>query len=328
MAIRRPSCIAVSSLTPVFTLARFSSIPLAWKSAVLVILHTPNLFLPGSSLFYYDTYLLHHSLNQLCGLAIALEFSPIYDFVIFSFLVYLPSLFLPPSPFLTKWFGDMFGGSFGHLYREFPIGAIFWFLPPLCLFYPAVYCFWAAYSIHNDLCWLRIIKTLHWAQPILFCRTIFTIFGAPGITTGVSTPHCASSHRAFILSHKPVEYTLLIPTTLRYHAAELHQRFASELPSRTNEFVLSQEPYSIPEPLSWFLGSWHSRLQKGKMKHGNPRGKFHGFYSLNSKPVFCGAMEFKLPFNFLVFRPRCCRGPSLRRWSLLLRITRQLHRLA
>ena len=76
--------------------------------------------------------------------------------------------------------------------------------------------------------------------------------GAPGTT---STPHSLSLLRAFVLSRRLLEYTLFIPATLRYHAAELHQRFASQFPSRTNEFVLDREPSSIPEPLYWFLSS-------------------------------------------------------------------------
>jgi len=90
------------------------------------------------------------------------------------------------------------------------------------------------------------------------------MYGAPGTTTGVSTPHSASSLRPLVLNHGPLEHALLIPTTLHYHATELRQRFASQLPPPTDEFALDEEPSSVPELLSRFLAFVTRQVTEGE----------------------------------------------------------------
>ncbi|PUU81782.1 fatty acid synthase beta subunit dehydratase [Tuber borchii] len=90
------------------------------------------------------------------------------------------------------------------------------------------------------------------------------MYGAPGTTTGVSTPHSASSLRPLVLNHGPLEHALLIPTTLHYHATELRQRFASQLPPPTDEFALDEEPSSVTELLSRFLTFVTQQVTEGE----------------------------------------------------------------
>ena len=90
------------------------------------------------------------------------------------------------------------------------------------------------------------------------------MYGAPGTTTGVSTPHSASSLRPLVLNHGPLEHALLVPTTLHYHATELRQRFASQLPPPTDEFALDEEPSSTAELLSRFLAFVTQQVTEGE----------------------------------------------------------------
>ena len=103
------------------------------------------------------------------------------------------------------------------------------------------------------------------------------MYGALGTTTGVSTPHSASSLRPLVLNHGPLEYTLLIPTTLHYHATELHQRFTSQLPLPPDEFALDEEPSSITELLSRFLAFVTQKVTEGeRAMHREPTRRFYG----------------------------------------------------
>lgn len=90
------------------------------------------------------------------------------------------------------------------------------------------------------------------------------MYGTPGITTGVSTPHSASSLRPLVLEHGSIEHALLIPTALHYHASELKQRFQSTLPQATDDLALDEEPSSAPELVARFLGYVAIQVTEGE----------------------------------------------------------------
>ena len=75
-----------------------------------------------------------------------------------------------------------------------------------------------------------------------------------GPHTGVSTPRSSSSLRPLVLSHGSLEYSVLIPTALHYHANELKDLFAATLPEPTDELAQDDEPSSPPELVARFLG--------------------------------------------------------------------------
>jgi fatty acid synthase subunit beta len=75
-----------------------------------------------------------------------------------------------------------------------------------------------------------------------------------GPQTGVSTPRSSSSLRPLGLSHGTLEYTVLIPTAIHYHASELKDHFAASLPPPTDELAQDDEPSSVAELVARFLG--------------------------------------------------------------------------
>jgi len=101
------------------------------------------------------------------------------------------------------------------------------------------------------------------------------MYAAPRATTGVFTPHSASPLRPPVLNHGSLEHAILIPTTLRYHVTELHQRFVSQLPPPTDEFALEEGKSPVPSFFPGFCPSWRGRLRKGRMTHQEPTRTFH-----------------------------------------------------
>lgn len=77
---------------------------------------------------------------------------------------------------------------------------------------------------------------------------------ATGPQTGVSTPRSSSSLRPLILSHGSLEYSLLIPTNLHFHASQIKDRFLSSLPAPTDELAQDDEPSSEAELVARYLG--------------------------------------------------------------------------
>jgi len=90
------------------------------------------------------------------------------------------------------------------------------------------------------------------------------MYGTTGTTTGVSTPHSASSLRPLILSHGSLEHAVLVPTAIHYHASELRQRFQTILPTATEELALDEEPSSVPELVARFLGYVVEQVVEGE----------------------------------------------------------------
>ncbi|KAI5782751.1 acyl transferase domain-containing protein [Geopyxis carbonaria] len=90
------------------------------------------------------------------------------------------------------------------------------------------------------------------------------MYGTPGTTTGVSTPHSAASLRPLVLEHGSLEHALLVPTALHYHASELRQRFLTTLPTATEDLALDDEPSSAAELVSRFLGYVAEQVVEGE----------------------------------------------------------------
>ena len=88
--------------------------------------------------------------------------------------------------------------------------------------------------------------------------------GGTGPHTGVSTPRSSSSLRPLTLSHGSLEHTLLVPTALHFHAAQLKDRFTSTLPAPTDELAQDDEPSSIPDLVARFLGFIASEVDEGE----------------------------------------------------------------
>lgn len=85
-----------------------------------------------------------------------------------------------------------------------------------------------------------------------------------GPHTGVSTPRSSSSLRPLTLNHGSIEHTLLIPTALHFHAAQLKERFSSTLPTPTDELAQDDEPSSIPDLIARFLGFVAHQVDEGE----------------------------------------------------------------
>ncbi|KAL8729147.1 MAG: hypothetical protein Q9181_005099 [Wetmoreana brouardii] len=85
-----------------------------------------------------------------------------------------------------------------------------------------------------------------------------------GPHTGVSTPRSSSSLRPLTLTHGSLEYTLLIPTALHYHALQLRERFTKSLPTPTDELAQDDEPSSVAELLARYLGYVAYEVDEGE----------------------------------------------------------------
>ena len=81
----------------------------------------------------------------------------------------------------------------------------------------------------------------------------------PRTATRVSTPHFASSFRPLVLDHGPLEHTLLIPTTIHYHAAELRHR------RRLGIHSMVSRPTLLPF-FSALVGDNHDPIRSQKQK--------------------------------------------------------------
>ena len=85
-----------------------------------------------------------------------------------------------------------------------------------------------------------------------------------GPQTGVSTPRSSSSLRPLVLAHGSLEHSLLIPTTLHFHASQLKDRFTAFLPTPTDELAQDDEPSSIPELVARYLGFVAHEVDNGE----------------------------------------------------------------
>ncbi|TLD37351.1 beta subunit of fatty acid synthase [Venturia nashicola] len=75
-----------------------------------------------------------------------------------------------------------------------------------------------------------------------------------GPQTGISTPRSQASLRPLVISHGTLEHAFLIPTALHYIASQLKDSFSATLPEATEELAQDDEPSSVAELVSRYLG--------------------------------------------------------------------------
>lgn len=85
-----------------------------------------------------------------------------------------------------------------------------------------------------------------------------------GPQTGINTPRSSQSLRPLILSHGSLEFSLLVPTSLHFHAAQLKDSFAASLPEPTDELAQDDEPSSAPELVARYLGFIAHEVEEGE----------------------------------------------------------------
>lgn len=74
-----------------------------------------------------------------------------------------------------------------------------------------------------------------------------------GPQTGINTPRSSQSLRPLALAHGSLDFSLLVPTAVHFHAAQLRDAFVAELPEPTDELAHDDEPSSVPELVARFL---------------------------------------------------------------------------
>ncbi|KAK1755563.1 fatty acid synthase subunit beta [Echria macrotheca] len=85
-----------------------------------------------------------------------------------------------------------------------------------------------------------------------------------GPQTGAVTPRSSASLRPLTISHGSLETTLLIPTSLHFHASALKERFSSSLPDPTDELAQDDEPSSVPELVARYMGHIAQEVSQGE----------------------------------------------------------------
>ncbi|KAI1168828.1 fatty acid synthase beta subunit dehydratase [Nemania serpens] len=85
-----------------------------------------------------------------------------------------------------------------------------------------------------------------------------------GPQTGVSTPRSSSSLRPLTISHGSLESSFLVPTNLHFHASELKDRFATTLPTPTDELAQDDEPSSVAELVARYMGFIAHEVEEGE----------------------------------------------------------------
>lgn len=84
-----------------------------------------------------------------------------------------------------------------------------------------------------------------------------------GAQTGVSTPRSQAVSRPLILTHGSLEYSFLIPTALHFTASQLKDAFVATLPTPTDELAQDDEPSSVAELVSRFIGFVANEIVEG-----------------------------------------------------------------
>lgn len=85
-----------------------------------------------------------------------------------------------------------------------------------------------------------------------------------GPQTGINTPRSSQSLRPLILSHGSLEFSLLVPTSLHFHATQLKESFSSTLPEPTDELAQDDEPSSVDELVARYLGYVAKQVEEGE----------------------------------------------------------------
>lgn len=85
-----------------------------------------------------------------------------------------------------------------------------------------------------------------------------------GPQTGISTPRSQNAPRPLTLSHGSLEFTLVIPTTLHYHAQRLRDDFKATLPEPTDELAQDDEPSSVAELVARYMAFVAREVEEGE----------------------------------------------------------------
>ncbi|KAJ5736629.1 uncharacterized protein N7483_001754 [Penicillium malachiteum] len=85
-----------------------------------------------------------------------------------------------------------------------------------------------------------------------------------GPQTGINTPRSSQSLRPLILSHGSLEFSLLVPTSLHFHASQLKDGFTASLPEPTDELALDDEPSSVAELVARYIGHVANEVEEGE----------------------------------------------------------------
>ncbi|KAJ5633041.1 hypothetical protein N7490_009380 [Penicillium lividum] len=85
-----------------------------------------------------------------------------------------------------------------------------------------------------------------------------------GPQTGINTPRSSQSLRPLILSHGSLEFSLLVPTSLHFHASQLKDSFTASLPEPTDELALDDEPSSVAELVARYIGHVSHEVEEGE----------------------------------------------------------------
>ncbi|KAJ5930772.1 hypothetical protein N7466_006265 [Penicillium verhagenii] len=87
---------------------------------------------------------------------------------------------------------------------------------------------------------------------------------ATGPQTGINTPRSSQSLRPLILSHGSLDFSLLVPTSLHFHASQLKDSFTASLPEPTDELALDDEPSSVAELVARYIGHVSREVEEGE----------------------------------------------------------------
>ncbi|KAH0541502.1 beta subunit of fatty acid synthetase [Glutinoglossum americanum] len=95
---------------------------------------------------------------------------------------------------------------------------------------------------------------------------ITDMYGQPqnGHQTGVSTPRSSASLRPLVITHGSLEHSLLIPTSLHFHASQLKDGLLATFPPPTDELAQDDEPSSVPELVARYLGYIVDEVEDGE----------------------------------------------------------------
>ncbi|KAJ5722940.1 Fatty acid synthase subunit beta [Penicillium malachiteum] len=85
-----------------------------------------------------------------------------------------------------------------------------------------------------------------------------------GPQTGINTPRSSQSLRPLILTHGSLEFSLLVPTSLHFHASQLKDGFTASLPEPTDELALDDEPSSVAELVARYIGHVANEVEEGE----------------------------------------------------------------
>lgn len=82
--------------------------------------------------------------------------------------------------------------------------------------------------------------------------------------TGINTPRSSQSLRPLVLSHGPLEFSFLVPTSLHFHASQLKDTFSAALPQPSDDLAQDDEPSSVEELVARYIGHVAREVEDGE----------------------------------------------------------------